>query len=82
MAHTAISPFPVVRAVPPTGGESDVGRRKEGRKISIAAFWDISWAIGSADGSEVGLLTEQQSHRDQQGASVGIGGGGRGTRRM
>lgn len=31
MAHTAISPFPVVRAVPPTGGESDVGRRKEGR---------------------------------------------------
>lgn len=31
MAHTAISPFPVVRAAPPTGGENDVGSRKEGR---------------------------------------------------
>lgn len=31
MAHTAISPFPVVRAASPTGGENDVGSRKEGR---------------------------------------------------
>lgn len=31
MAHTAISPFPMLQAVPPTGGENDVGSRKEGR---------------------------------------------------